>query len=36
MTTKIRFPAALGGDDGKWIFESVFAALETRTVTKAA
>ena len=27
---------ALGSDDGKWIFESIFAVLEKRTTTKAA
>jgi phosphoribosylformylglycinamidine synthase len=26
----------LGSDDGKWIFESIFAALQNKTVTKAA
>ena len=26
----------LGSDDGKWIFESIFAALEKKTVAKAA
>ena len=25
----------LGSDDGKWIFESIFAALKDRTVAKA-
>jgi hypothetical protein len=28
MTTKIQFLAVLGSDDGKWIFESIFAALK--------
>jgi len=27
---------ALGSDDGKWIFESIFAALEKKTAAKAA
>ena len=27
---------ALGSDDGKWIFESLFAALEDKTAAKAA
>jgi phosphoribosylformylglycinamidine (FGAM) synthase-like amidotransferase family enzyme len=27
---------ALGSDDGKWIFESIFAALEKQTAAKAA
>ncbi|MFZ0829108.1 MAG: phosphoribosylformylglycinamidine synthase subunit PurQ [Verrucomicrobiia bacterium] len=27
---------ALGSDDGKWIFESIFAALKNKTVAKAA
>jgi phosphoribosylformylglycinamidine (FGAM) synthase-like amidotransferase family enzyme len=27
---------ALGNDDGKWIFDSVIAALEARRVAKAA
>jgi len=26
----------LGRDDGKWIFESIFAALKNKTVTAAA
>jgi len=26
----------LGSDDGKWIFESIFAALKNKTVTAAA
>ena len=26
----------LGSDDGKWIFESLFAALKTKTVAQAA
>jgi len=26
----------LGSDDSKWIFESIFAALEKRTAAKAA
>ena len=26
----------LGSDDGKWIFESIFAALEKKTGAKAA
>jgi len=26
----------LGSEDGKWIFESIFAALERKTVAKAA
>jgi phosphoribosylformylglycinamidine (FGAM) synthase-like amidotransferase family enzyme len=26
----------LGSDDGKWIFESVFAALEKKSAAKAA
>jgi hypothetical protein len=26
----------LGSDDGKWIFESLFAALENKTAAKAA
>ena len=26
----------LGSDDGKWIFESIFAALEKETAAKAA
>ena len=25
-----------GSDDGKWIFESIFAALKNKTVTQAA
>ena len=28
--------SVLGSDDGKWIFESIFAALENKTVAKAA
>jgi phosphoribosylformylglycinamidine (FGAM) synthase-like amidotransferase family enzyme len=27
---------ALGSDDGKWIFESIFAALKSKTIAKAA
>jgi phosphoribosylformylglycinamidine (FGAM) synthase-like amidotransferase family enzyme len=27
---------ALGSDDGKWIFESTFAALKSKTVAQAA
>ena len=27
---------ALGSDDGKWIFESIFAALKNKTVAQAA
>jgi len=27
---------APGSDDGKWIFESIFAALEKKTVAQAA
>ena len=26
----------LGSDDGKWIFESIFAALKSKTVATAA
>ena len=26
----------LGSDDGKWIFESLFAALKSKTVVQAA
>ena len=26
----------LGSDDGKWIFESIFAALKNKTVAQAA
>ena len=26
----------LGSDDGKWIFESIFAALKNKAVAKAA
>jgi hypothetical protein len=26
----------LGSDDGKWIFESIFAALQNKTAAKAA
>ena len=26
----------LGSDDGKWIFESIFAALKNKTVAHAA
>ena len=26
----------LGSDDGKWIFESIFAALKNKTVAAAA
>ena len=26
----------LGSDDGKWIFESIFAALKNKNVAKAA
>jgi phosphoribosylformylglycinamidine (FGAM) synthase-like amidotransferase family enzyme len=26
----------LGSDDGKWIFESIIAALKTKTVAQAA
>jgi len=26
----------LGSDDGKWIFESLFAALKNKTVAQAA
>jgi phosphoribosylformylglycinamidine (FGAM) synthase-like amidotransferase family enzyme len=28
--------SALGSDDGKWIFESIFAALKNKTVAQAA
>jgi hypothetical protein len=28
--------AAPGSDDGKWIFESIFAALKNKTVAQAA
>lgn len=27
---------ALGSDDGKWAFESIFAALNSKTVAQAA
>ena len=27
---------ALGSDDGKWIFESLFAALQNKAVARAA
>jgi phosphoribosylformylglycinamidine (FGAM) synthase-like amidotransferase family enzyme len=27
---------ALGSEDGKWIFESIFAALKNKTVAQAA
>jgi hypothetical protein len=30
MTAKPQFLAAPGRDDGKWIFESIFAALKTK------
>ena len=28
--------SVLGSDDGKWIFESIFAALKKKTAAKAA
>jgi len=36
MTAKPQLQAAPGSDDGKWIFESVFAALKNKTVAQAA
>jgi len=36
MTAKSQFLAALGHDDGKWIFESIFAALKNKTIAQAA
>jgi hypothetical protein len=36
MTAKTQVQAAPGSDDGKWIFESIFAALKNKTVAKAA
>jgi phosphoribosylformylglycinamidine (FGAM) synthase-like amidotransferase family enzyme len=30
------FEPLLGSDDGKWIFQSIFAALKNRTVAQAA
>jgi hypothetical protein len=36
MTAKTQFQAASGSDDGKWIFESMIAALEKKTAAKAA
>jgi hypothetical protein len=36
MTAKPQFLAAPGSDDGKWIFESIFAALKNKTVAAAA
>ena len=35
MTTPAIEPI-LGSDDGKWIFESIFAALKNKTVAQAA
>jgi hypothetical protein len=36
MTAKTQVQATLGSDDGKWIFESMIAALEKKTGAKAA
>jgi hypothetical protein len=36
MTAKIQLQAALGSADGKFIFESIIAALENKTAAKAA
>jgi hypothetical protein len=36
MTAKTQFLAAPGNDDGKWIGESIFAALKNKTVAAAA
>jgi hypothetical protein len=36
MTANFQFQAAPGSDDGKWIFESIFAALKNKTVAAAA
>jgi hypothetical protein len=36
MTAKNQFQATLGRDDGKWIFESIFAALKNKTIAHAA
>jgi hypothetical protein len=36
MTRNFQFQAARGSDDGKWIFESIFATLKSRPVAQAA
>ncbi len=36
MTAKTKLLAAPGSDDGKWIFESIFAALKNKTAATAA
>jgi hypothetical protein len=34
MTAKTQFLAGPGSDAGKWIFESIFAALKNKTVAQ--
>jgi hypothetical protein len=36
VTVTIQFRTAPGNDDGKWIFESIFAALQNKPTAKAA
>jgi len=36
MTAKTQIQTASGSDDGKWIFESMFAALMGKLAAKAA
>jgi hypothetical protein len=36
VTVKTQFQTAPGNDDGRWIFESIFAPLKNKTVAQAA
>jgi hypothetical protein len=36
MSAKTQLLAVPGSDDGKWIFESIFAALKNKTVAACA
>jgi hypothetical protein len=36
ITIECNCELLLGSDDGKWIFESLFAALKNKTVAQAA